>query len=139
MMNQKNPFADYMKSFGEFKSPAMDMNAIMNIGRRNAEAFSAATSVLAGSMQSASQRQAENVRGHVEQVLKAAKDMMVGGSPEINTAKQAELAKKLFESSMKNFRQTSEIITKSMFEASDVLNRRASESLDEMNRASKAA
>lgn len=139
MATQKNPFADYMKNFGEFKSPAMDMSAFFNIGRRNAEALSAASSVVAESMQSASQQQAENVRRHIEQVLKAAKEMMVGGSPEINTAKQAELAKMLFESSIKNFREASETLTKSMFEASDVLNRRASESLEEMNRAAKAA
>jgi len=139
MVTQKNPFADYMKNFGEFKSPAIDMNAYFSISRRNAEAFSAAASVVAESMQSASQLQVENVRSHIEQVLKTAKEMMVGGSPEINTAKQAELAKMLFEASVKNLRQTSETITKSMFEASDVLNRRASESLEEMNRASKAA
>jgi phasin family protein len=139
MVNQKNPFGDYMKMFGEVKSPSMDMNALFSIGRRNAEAMSAATSVMAESMQSATQQQAENVRGHVERVLKTAKEMMVGGSPEINTSKQTELAKMLFESSVKNFRETSEIMTKSLFEASDVLNRRATESMEEMNKVAKAA
>ena len=139
MVNQKNPFGDYMKMFGEVKSPSMDMNALFTIGRRNAEALSAASSVMAESMQSATQQQAENVRGHVEHVLKTAKEMMVGGSPEINTSKQAELAKMLFESSVKNFRETSEIMTKSLFEASDVLNRRATESMEEMNKVAKAA
>lgn len=139
MATQKNPFAEYMKSFGEFKTSGVDMNAFVDIGRRNAEAFSAATSVVAESVQSASQQQAQSARGHVEQVLKAAKEMMVGGSPEINTAKQAELAKTLFEASMQSLRQTSETLTKSMLEASDVLNRRASESMEEMTRASKAA
>ena len=139
MATQKNPFADYMKMFSDYKSPAMDMNQLFSIGRRNAEAMSAASSVVAESMQNASRAQAENVRSHVEEVLKASKEMMSGGSPEINTAKQAELAKMLFEGSLKSFRESSEIITKSMFEASDVLNRRASESMDEMKQASSKA
>lgn len=139
MATQANPFADYMKMFGEFKSPAMDMNAFFSIGRRNAEAMNAASSVVTESMQNASRQQAENARAHVEQMLKTAKDMMSGGSPEINTSKQAELAKAMFEDSMKSFRQTSETLTKSMFEASDVLNRRAAESMEEMQKAAKAA
>ena len=138
-MVTKNPFAEYTKMFSEFKSPAVDMNQFFSIGRRNAEAFSAASSVMAESMQSASRFQAESVRGQVEEMLKAAKEMMVGGSPEINTAKQAELAKMLFEGSLRNFRETSEIITKSLFEASDVLNKRAAESMEEISSVSKAA
>lgn len=139
MNNAKNPFMDYMKIFSEYKSPAVDMNRIFAISRRNAEAFSAASSVMAESMQTVSRSQAENVRNHVEEILKASKDMMVGGSPEINTAKQAELAKLIFEGSLRNFREASEIFTKSIFEASDVLNRRATESLEEMNSMAKAA
>lgn len=139
MVNQKNPFADYMKMFSDYKSPAVDMQQFMSIGRRNAEAFSAAGSVMAESVQNVSRNQAENARNHMEEILKAAKDMMGGGSPEINTSKQAELAKMLFESSLRQFRETSEIFTKSMFEASDVLNRRAAESLEEFNSMARAA
>lgn len=138
-MVTKNPYADYMKMFSEYKNPSVDMNQFFSISRRNAEAFSAAGSVVAESVQTVSRHQAESVRSHVEQILRAAKDMMVGGSPEINTSKQAELAKEIFETSMRNFRETSEIMTKSMFEASDVLNRRAAESLEELNSISKAA
>lgn len=139
MVTNKNPFADYMKMFGDFKSPSVDMNQFFSISRRNAEAFSTAGSVMAESVQTVSRHQAESVRDNVEQVLKASKSMMVSGSPEINTSKQAELAKMLFEASMRNFRETSEIITKSMFEASDVLNKRASESIEEMNALAKVA
>lgn len=142
MMN-KNPFADYMKMFSDFKAPAFtpafDMNKVMNISRRNAEAFSAAGSVVAESVQAISRQQAESARRNVETMLKTAKDMMVTGSPEINTTKQAELTKAMFETSMNNFREMSEMVTKSMFEASDVLNKRAAESMEEMSSLAKAA
>ena len=140
-MVTKNPYADYMKMFSEFKAPApnFDFNAVFGISRRNAEALSTAGTVVAESMQAASRHQAESVRNNVEHVLKTAKDMMVSGSPEINTTKQAELAKSLFEASVNNFREMSELVTKSMFEASDVLSKRAAESMEEISTLSKAA
>ncbi|MAR55860.1 MAG: phasin [Rickettsiales bacterium] len=136
---QNNPFAEQMKSYSEFKSPNFDVNQMFSFSRRNAEAFSAASSVMVESMQNVSRNQAENFRTNVEEMLKTAKEMMGSGSPEINTTRQAELAKSLFEASFKNMREASEAMTKSVFEASDVLNKRAAESLDEISTMSKAA
>ena len=136
---KQNPFADSFKSFGEFKSPNFDMNQMLSFNRRNAEAFSAASSMMVESAQEISRSQAESIRSNVEEMLKAAKDMMSGGSPEINTTKQAELAKSLFENSFQNMRQASEAFTKSMFKASDVINKRAAESMEEIGSLSKAS
>lgn len=143
-MATKNPFGDYMKmdymkQWGEFKSPSVDMNQMISIGRRNAEALSTASTVVAESVQHLSRQQAESVRSNVEKVLKTAKDMMVSGSPEINTSKQAELARNLFETSMNHFREMSELVTKSMFEASDVISKRAAQSIEEITKINKAA
>lgn len=130
-MVTKNPYGDYMKMWSDYQNPNFDVNKVFNIGRRNAEAFSAAGSVVAEGVQKLSRHQAESTRSQVEQMLKATKDMMTSGSPEINTTKQAELAKTMFQSSLDNFRQMSEMMTQSMFEASDVISRRAAESLEE--------
>lgn len=138
----QNPFADMMKQFSEFKTPSMpsfDMNNMMNLGRRNAEACSAAGQAMAESAQAISRRQAELARAQVEKLLKTTKDMLVNGSPEINTTKQVELAKTMFESSLNNLREVSELVTKSGFEVFDVLNKRASESIEEITSASSAA
>ncbi|MFZ4540850.1 MAG: phasin family protein [Rickettsiales bacterium] len=142
----QNPFADMMKSFSEFKPgmmnmpqmpsmpamPSIDMTQIMNVGRRNAEACTAASQALTESCQMISRRQAELARAQVEKTLKTCKDMLVNGSPEINTTKQMELAKTMFESSFNNLREVYELMTKSNLEAFDKLNRRASESIEEM-------
>lgn len=139
-MVTKNPYGDYMKMFSEYKAPGFDFNQVVTISRRNAEAFSTAGTVIAESAQAVSRHQAESVRNNVEKVLKAAKDMMVGGSPEINTTKQAELAKVLFEASLGNARDVSEMLAKSGLEALDVINKRAAESLEELGKiATKAA
>lgn len=141
-MANQNPFADMMKQFSQFapqmpqmqmpQMPNVDMNQWMNVGRRNAEACSAATQAMAESAQAITRRQAELARAQVEKCLKTAKDMLVNGSPEINTTKQVEFAKNMFETSLNNLREVGELVTKSGFEVFDVLNRRASESIEEM-------
>ena len=143
-MAYQNPFADMMKQFSEYKAPSMaslqslDMNHIMSVGRKNVEACSAAGQALAESTQAITRRQAELARAQVEKLLKTTKDMLVNGSPEINTTKQVELAKTMFESSLNNLREVGELVTKSGFEAFDVLNRRASQSIEEMTSAATA-
>ena len=137
-MATQNPFADAMKFWSDFKAPQMpsmpafDVNSVVSFNRRNAEAASAASQALAESAQAIARRQAELARAHVEKVLKTTKDMLTGGSPEVNTSKQVELAKTFFENSLSNLREVSELATKSGFEAFDVINRRAAEGLDEI-------
>jgi phasin family protein len=133
----QNPYADMMKSWSEYKAPAMpafDMSQMLSYGRRNAEAYSAAGQAMAESAQAIARRQAELARAQIEKLLKTTKDMLVNGSPEINTGKQVELAKTIFESQLNNLREVSELATKSGFEVFDVLNRRASASIEEITR-----
>ena len=134
-MAMQNPFADAMKAFGEFKAPQMptvDVKNMLAFGRRNAEAASAASQCMAESVQTIACHQAEMARAQGEKVLKTTKDMLTGGSPEVNTSKQVELAKAMFEGSLSNLREVSELVTKSGFEVFDVMNRRAAEGLDEI-------
>lgn len=144
----QNQYADMMKMFSQFKMPEMgkmpqmpnfDMNGLTNLGRRNMEAISAANQAVSEGMQAVGRRQAELARSSVEKLLKTTKDMLVNGSPEINTAKQAELAKTMVEQSMSNLREVSELVAKSGFEAFDVLNKRAAESFSEISKLNKAA
>lgn len=134
-MNAANPFADMQKAFTEAKVPSFDYNQFFAIQRRNVEALSTANQLMAEGVQAVSRRHAELARENVEEVLNNAKDMMTGGSPEINTSKQTELAKALFQKSMSNFREASELFTKSSFEAFELLNKRASDSMEELQKA----
>lgn len=130
----QNNFADAFKSFGEFKSGSFDMNQAANASRRNFEAVSEAGQTMVESAQAIARRQAELARQQVEKMLKSSKDMLVNGSPEINTGKQIELARSVMETSLNNMREVSEMVTKSGFEVFDVFNRRAAEQLDEITR-----
>jgi phasin family protein len=141
----QNPFADMMKQFSEYKAPtfsqmpAFDMSKLATVSRKNAEAYTAAGQAMVESCQAISRRQAELARAQVEKTLKTCKDMLVNGSPEINTTKQVELAKTMFESSLNNLREVGELATKSCFEAFDICNRRASESIEEITGAASAS
>jgi phasin family protein len=143
-MNYPNPFADMMKNFGEFKAPtmpsmasmpSMDVAQLLSVSRRNAEAFTAAGQALAESSQAITRRQAELVRAQVEKSLKTAKEQLVNGSPEINTSKQVEFAKTMFESSLNNLREVCELAGKSCLEAFDITSRRTSQAIEEMTSA----
>ena len=135
-MATTNPYSDAMKFWSNIQTPQMpsfDVSSAVSIGRRNAEAVTAAGQAVSESVQAISRRQAELARTNVEKLLKTTKDMLVNGSPEINTGKQVELAKTMFEASLNNLREVSELVTKSGFEVFDVLNKRATESIEELS------
>ena len=132
-------FADAMKQFTDIKPAQFDVNRAMDISRKNVEAFSAANQTAAEGVQAIARRQAEIARSHVESMLQTSRDMLTSGSPEVNTTRQAELAREVFEASLSNMRELSELATKSSFEVFDVLNRRAAESMEEISKFSKKA
>ncbi|MFO0388709.1 MAG: phasin family protein [Alphaproteobacteria bacterium] len=128
-MNFNNAFNDSFKNMWDF-------NQLFSTQRRNIEALAVINQTIVEGAQAISRRQAEVARDNVENVLKASKDMLTGGSPETSIAKQADFTKAIFENTLSNLREVSEMLTKSSFEAFDVLNKRTAESMEEISRAS---
>lgn len=122
-------FADMFKN-------TLDFNQFLSTGRRNVEAVSAANQVVVESAQAITRRQAEVARANIENALKVSKEIMTSGTPESNINRQSDLMKAFFENTLTNLREVSELVTKSSFEAFDVLNRRAAESLEEISSSS---
>ncbi len=118
-------------AFAEFFKAPVDMNKMFDSQRRNVEAASAAVQTVVEGVQAVSRRQAEVLREGVEQALASSRQVLTSGTPEASMTKQAELARNLFESAVVNFREVSELLTKTSFEAFDLINRRASEALSE--------
>ena len=132
MTAYNNAFADLFKN-------AFDLNQLFSTQRRNIEALSAANQAVVEGAQAISRRQAEVIRTNVEDVLKASKDLLTSGTPDTNLTKQADFAKGIFESTLSNLREITEMATKSGFEAFDVLNKRAAETLEEISKAAPVA
>jgi phasin family protein len=128
----------YNFAFNDFFKNAFDFNQLVSTQRRNIEAMSEANQVVVEGAQAISRRQAEVIRSNVEDVLKASKDLLTSGTPETNLTKQTDFAKSIFETTLSNLREVTEMVTKSGFEAFDVLNKRAAETLEEISKASGA-
>lgn len=128
----------YNFAFTDMFKNAVDFNQLFSTQRRNIEAFSAANQVVVEGAQAISRRQAEVIRDNVENALKASKDLFTTGTPETNLTKQADFAKEIFETTLSNLREITEMATKSGFEAFDVLNKRAAETLEEVSSAAPA-
>jgi phasin family protein len=132
-MSYNNPFADLFKN-------NFDFNQVFSTQRRNLEALSAANQAVVEGAQAISRRQAEVFRANVENVLKVSKEVMTSaGTPEVGVGRQADLARALFENTLSNLREVTETVTKSGFEAFDVLNKRVAESLEEVGQATAAS
>jgi phasin family protein len=123
-------------AFNDFFKNNFDFNQLVTAQRRNIEALSAANQVVVEGAQAISRRQAEVIRSNVEDVLKASKDLLTSGTPETNLTKQADFAKSIFESALANLREVTEMVTKSGFEAFDLLNKQAAENLEAISKVS---
>lgn len=123
-----NPFA-----FADSFKSIFDVNQLINTQRRNLEALATINQGMVECAQAISRRQAETAQASVQALLKTSRDVVSSGTPEAGLAKQAELTRKLCEQSVINFREASEMIAKSGFEAFDLLNQRATEALNEVS------
>lgn len=125
----------YNYAFADMFKNAWDFNQLFSTQRRNIEALSAVNQVVVEGAQAIARRQAEVARENVENVLKASKDLMTSGTPESSLSKNADFTRNFFENTLSNLREVTEMATKSSFEAFDVLNKRAAESLEEISSA----
>ena len=134
MAKQENPFLniDFQKMMMDFKMPGIDADALMNAQQKNIEAISNANQLAAEGFQAIGKRQTELFQQAVEESQKALGELMSQGAPEDRIAKQAETVKTTIERTVTNLREISEILAKSNLEAFDVINKRITESLEEV-------
>jgi phasin family protein len=140
MAKSGNPFGDFdfskmmdpSKMMGDFKVSGVDMDQVVASQRRNLEALTAANQLAVEGMQAIARRQAEILRQMMEEASQAMRDVMSAGSPEDKAARQTELAKEAFKRAISNMRELAEMVAKSQGEAFDVINKRVTDSLDEV-------
>ena len=137
--NPFNPFAnvdfskfdmskfDVTKMMGDMKIPGFDMQAIMDAQRKNIEAQAAVQG-----MQAVAQRQAEILSQAMNEVSTIAQQLSSAGNPQEMSAKQAEVARKAFEQALANMRELAEMVNKSNTDAFAIINKRVTESLQEL-------
>ena len=129
----KNGFFDVTKIMGDFRVPGIDLEAAVASQRKNIEALTQANQLAVEGVQALMRRQVEITRQAMEDFSAMFRDLVQpNGSPEDRFAKQAEYSKLAIEKGLSNARELTELVTKANTEAFNVINKRVTESLDEV-------
>lgn len=115
-----------------FSAMPFDMQGMMELSRKNFQAFGEAQQLAMEGIQAIAQKQTEFLSQMVEDNSKLAKEMMAEGSTEEKVAKQADMVKKSYEKSMINAQKIAEMVSNSNQKASEIISKRISCSLGEM-------
>ena len=133
----KNPFADFdfSKIAGEFKMPSMNIESIVETGRKNFAAMPAANTSAVESMKAIAQRQGDMVRAAMEDFSKHGSDVMSAATVEEKAAKQIDFVKKSYEAAMANTKELADLYSKGHTEALTTLSQRVTELTEEVKAA----
>jgi phasin family protein len=129
-----NPFKDFdvTKIMSDMKFPAVPFEALVESQRKNIEAFTAANQTAYNGLQAVMQRQAEVLRTSFEDMNASFTDLFSASSPEEKATKHADMLKASYEKAIANGRQILDMVARNNGEAFDVINKRVTESLDEI-------
>ncbi len=136
-MSNNNPFLRFLeennisKSMSKYQENTMDWQALFEMQRRNAHAWSQAGQVTMSNLQNIAQKQ----RTIASQMVKDSSSLTkeVATTPaEKRIEKNAEIMKNWTEQTAKNMQEMSGMLKKSQEQANKILNNRFSESMDEL-------
>ncbi len=129
----KSGLFDVTKVMGDFRVPGIDLEAAVSSQRKNIEALTQANQLAVEGVQALMRRQVEITRQAMEDFSAMFRDLVQpNGSPEDRFAKQAEYSKHAIEKGLSNAKELTELVTKANTEAFNVINKRVTESLDEI-------
>ena len=116
----------------EMKLPKVDVEAVLNHNRKNLEALQKSVQASAAGASSLVAKQREMLQQALSEVADLAQSYRAGGDPSELMSKQAEFARKSFETAVKNAGEVAEIVRKSGEESIDILRERMRESMEEI-------
>lgn len=138
MAQNNNPFADFFsqndftKLFDNYKTSSFDLKIFLETQRKNVQAVTEAQQMAFASLQTIAQRQGEILSQMVEDNSTLAREILTEGSPEEKISKNAEMFKSVYERSVKNLKELSDMIAESNEEAAKLINKRVSATMNEI-------
>jgi phasin family protein len=134
MPDIRTPFFDFdvTKVFADFRFRPFDVEAVWAAQRRNIEALSQANQVAVEGAHALAKRQIEMTQQTLEELSTLVRDMAQPASTEDRIAKHTEFTKKMIDKSLSHGREVATLAAKTGTDATEVLQRRAAEGLDEM-------
>lgn len=122
----------FNKTVGQYQVPGVDTGALLDAQRKNLEALTTANRQALEGMQVVLTRQGEMLRETMEEARKVLDDLGASSSPAEVASKQGKLLKEALEKVAGNMRELAEMTAKSNTEAFETINRRLSESMQEI-------
>lgn len=130
---------EFKKAFNQFQLPGVDVNAIIESQQKNLEALTTANRAALDGMQAVITRQAEIMQQTMQATASAAEDLSHLKSPQEASSKQAELVSSTLQKALTDMTEMAEMVTQSNIEASAAINKRLSDSLDELKKLAQSA
>jgi phasin family protein len=130
----KNPFADFdfTKIAGEFKMPTMNVESMVETGRKNFAALTTAGTATVESIKTIAQRQGDMFRAAMEDFSKHGSEVLAAATVEEKAAKQIDFVKKSYDTVLANTKELTDLYTKGQADAFETLNARIAELTDEV-------
>jgi len=134
MPEGRTPFFDFdvTKLFADFRFRPFDVEAVWAAQRRNIEALSQANQLAVEGVHAVAKRQIEITQQALEDLSTLVREMAQPTSAEDRIAKHTEYTKKMIDKSLTHGREIAALAAKAGSEASEVLQKRTTEGLDEM-------
>lgn len=129
----------FMGAMKGASAPGFDMEAILDIQRKNLEALTKASQAALHGVQEVAHKQAEVFQQSFAQATAAAEALGGAGTPEELAKKQADLYKTAFETALANAQKVTDVVTKANEATIEVINARVAEALKEVNGQAKPA
>jgi len=133
----KNPFADFdfSKMAGEFKFPMINVETVVETGRKNFAAMTTASTAAVESMKTIATRQGDMFRAAMEDFSKHGSDVLSAATVEEKIAKQIDFAKKSYDLAIANTKELVDLYSKGHSEAFQALSARVAELTEEVKAA----
>lgn len=134
----KNPFfdnwlkMDLTNPIPGFGSAPVDVKNMMESSRKTMQAITEAQQIALESLQTIAQRQTEILSQFVQDQSAIARDIVNEGTPEEKIARSAELMRKAYEKTVSGSREVADMMSKSTREATDIINKRVTNALNEI-------
>lgn len=130
-----NDLNDVFANMPSVQNMPFDADSFMELQRKNFQALTEAQQLAFEGVQAVAQRQSELLSQIVEDNSTVAQEIISEGSPEQKVAKQTDLVKSVYERSVSNYKELTDMINKSSLEAAEIINQRVAASLTEFKSA----
>ncbi|MBA3446279.1 MAG: TIGR01841 family phasin [Pseudaminobacter sp.] len=130
---ESESFMDMFSQFGrDLKMPSVDVESILDHHRKNLEALQKSATASASGAQTLMNRQRQLLQDTMSEIIDMAQSYRAPGNPKEMMAKQADFARRSFESAVKNASEAAEIVQKSGNESVEILRERIRETMEEV-------